>query len=43
MSRLAHWIADGEILVAPAVALLLIFPSRAPTLTGTGLTVLVGI
>ncbi len=43
MRGLACWIADGEILVAPVVALLLIFPTQAPTLTGVGLAVLVGV
>ncbi len=40
--RLARWISDGEILIAPLVALLLIFPTRAPLLTSVGLIALTG-
>lgn len=40
---LARWIADGEILAAPLVALLLIFPTRAPSVTAIGSVALVGV
>ncbi|MDY7076701.1 MAG: O-antigen ligase family protein [Chloroflexota bacterium] len=43
MRQLSRWVTDGEILVAPLVALLLIFPTRAPALTGVGLVMLVGV
>jgi putative inorganic carbon (HCO3(-)) transporter len=43
MRRLTCRVADGEILLAPLVALFLIFPTRAPVLTVIGLTVLVGV
>ena len=38
-----EWRVDGEILIAPVVALLLVFPTQVPTLTSVGLAVLVGV
>ena len=43
MRQLTRRVAEGEILLAPVVGLLLIFHTRAPALAATGLVVLVGV
>ncbi|MDY6878138.1 MAG: O-antigen ligase family protein [Chloroflexota bacterium] len=43
MKQFARWVAEREILIAPVVALFLIFPTQVPTLTIVGLVGLVGV
>jgi Uma2 family endonuclease/O-antigen ligase len=43
LRRAARWIARSEILIAPLVALFLLFPTQAPVLTSVGLVVLAGV
>ena len=43
LRRVAGWAAAAEIVIAPVVALCLLFPTQAPTLTAGGLIVLLGV